>query len=108
MFFAQHVAFLVRILVRECKKSKKVKKPFVFPEKNFSNTKMKNKKIETLIFKAFLTRGLALGGRLATNLLHALCVFLCSPLFEPKWEPLEVPSVREKSVLAAGFWAKTQ
>ena len=21
---------------------------------------------------------------------HALCVFLCTPLFEPKWEPLEV------------------
>ena len=52
MFFAQHVAFLVRILVRKCKKSKKVKKPFVFPEKNFSNTKMKNEKNETLIFKA--------------------------------------------------------
>ena len=52
MFFAQHVAFLVRILVRECKKSKKVKKPFVFPEKNFSNTKMKNKQIENLIFKS--------------------------------------------------------
>ena len=82
MFFAQHVAFLVRILVRKCKKSKKVKKPFVFPEKNFSNTKMKNKKIETLIFKAFLRIVFAIGGRLAMNLLHAYCVFLCSPLFD--------------------------
>ena len=27
---------------------------------------------------------LAIGGRLATMLLHALCVFLCNPLFEPK------------------------
>ena len=27
-------------------KLQKVKKPFVFPEKNFSNTKMKNKKID--------------------------------------------------------------
>ena len=86
MFFAQQVAFLVRILVRKCKKSKKVKKPFVFPEKNFSNTKMKNKKIETLIFKAFLKKAIAIGGRAATMLLHALCVFLCSPLFESEWE----------------------
>ena len=28
--------------------------------------------------------------------LHALCVFLCIPLFDVNWEPLEVPSVREK------------
>ena len=97
MFFAEHVAFLVRILVRKCKKSKKVKKPFVFPEKNFSNTKMKNKKIETLYFKAFWQSAIAIGGRATMMLLHALCVFLCTPLFEPKWEPLEETSVREKN-----------
>ena len=65
-------------------KSKKVKKPFVFPEKKNSNTKMNNKKIETLIFKAFLQKAVAIGGRATTMLLHALCVFLCSPLFEPQ------------------------
>ena len=32
----------------------------------------------------------AIGGRAATMLLHALCVFLCTPLFEPKWEPYKV------------------
>ena len=37
----------------------------------------------------------AVAGRLTMNLLHALCVFLCTPLFELNGEPLEVPSVRE-------------
>ena len=38
----------------------------------------------------------AIGGRLARILLHALCVFLCIPLFEPKWEPFSrASSVRE-------------
>ena len=37
--------------------------------------------------------------RLAMKSLHALCLFLCSPLFEPKWEPLEVPSVREQNLI---------
>ena len=62
-------------------------KPFVLPLQIFSNTKMKNKKIETLIFKAFLKSAIAIGGRAAMMLLHALCVFLCTPLFEPEWEP---------------------
>ena len=90
MFFVQQVAFLVRILVRKCKKSKKVKKPFVLPLQIFGNTKMKTKKIETLIFKAFLKTAIAIGGRATMMLLHALCVFLCTPLFWPPWEPLEV------------------
>ena len=30
----------------------------------------------------------AIGGRAATMLLHALCVFLCGPLFDVSWEPL--------------------
>ena len=34
MFFVQQVAFLVRILVRKCKKSKQVKKPFAFSREN--------------------------------------------------------------------------
>ena len=38
---------------------------------------------------------IAIGGRLAMMCGHALCLFLCSPLFEPKWEPLEETSVRE-------------
>ena len=38
----------------------------------------------------------AVAGRLAMNLLHALCVFLCIPLFESQWEPLEETSVREQ------------
>ena len=33
---------------------------------------------------------IAIGGRPTTMLLHALCVFLCTPLYEPKWELLEV------------------
>ena len=51
---------------------------------------MKNKKIETLIFKAFLKSAIAIGGRAAMMFASQLCVFLCRPLFEPKWEPLEV------------------
>ena len=37
------------------------------------------------------------GGRPTIDSVHALCVFLCSPLFEAKWEPLEETSVREKT-----------
>ena len=37
---------------------------------------------ETFIFKTFFKTVFAIGGRLAINLLHALCVFLCSPLFD--------------------------
>ena len=82
MFVVQQVAFLVRILVRKCKKSKKVKKPFVLPLQIFSNTKNKRVFCQTLIFKAFLKTAFAIGGRLAIILLHALCVFLCIPLFD--------------------------
>ena len=39
---------------------------------------------ETLYFKAFWKTEFAIGGRTATMLLTGLCVFLCSPLFEPK------------------------
>ena len=104
MFFAQHVAFLVRILVRECIFWKKVKKPFVLPLQIFGNTYFKCVFCQTLIFKAFLKTARAVAGRLAMNLLHAYCVFLCIPLFEPKWEPLEVPSVREKSIMLQKHW----
>ena len=96
MFFAQQVAFLVRILVPKCKKSKKVKKPFVLPLQIFGNVYFKCVFCQTLIFKAFLKIAFAIGGRLTRILLHALCVFLCIPLFEPKWEPLEETSVRVK------------
>ena len=95
MFFAQQVAFLVRILVPKCKTSKKVKKPCVLPLQIFGNVYVKCVFCQTLIFKAFLKTAFVIGGRLTTFLLHAYCVFLCSPLFEPNWEPLEVPSVRE-------------
>jgi len=78
MFFANKVAFLVRILVRECKKCKKVKKPFVLPLQIFGNVVFYSFFCETFIFKAFLRIVFAIGGRLATNLLHAYCVFLCS------------------------------
>ena len=43
-----------------------------------------------LIFKAFFKTAFAIGGRLAVESVHALCVFLCTPLFEPKWEPYKV------------------
>ena len=82
MFFAHQVAFLVRILVPECKKSKKVKKPFVLPLQIFGNVYFKCVFFQTLILKAFLKTAFAIGGRLATFLLHALCVFLCIPLFD--------------------------
>ena len=82
MFFANKVAFLVRILVREWKKSKKVQKPFVLPLQIFGNVVFYSFFCETCIFKAFLRIVFAIGGRLAMNLLHAYCVFLCSPLFD--------------------------
>ena len=88
MFFAQQVAFLVRILMRECIFCKKVKKPCVLPLQIFGNVYFKCVFCQTLIFKAFLKTAFAIGGRLAINLLHALCVFLCIPLFEHNWEPL--------------------
>ena len=68
-------------------KKQQSEKNSCFSKENFSNNKMKNQQIETLIFKAFLQKAVAIGGRAATMLLHALCVFLCSPLFESQWEP---------------------
>ena len=79
MFFAQQVAFLVRILVPECNKSKKVKKPFVLPLQIVGNVYFKCVFCQTLIFKAFLKRAFVIGGRLTADSVHALCVFLCTP-----------------------------
>ena len=78
-----------------------IAKPLFLPLQIVGNVVFYSFFCETFIFKAFLRIVFAIGGRLTTNLLHALCVFLCSPLFEPKWEPLEVPSVRE-----IYFWRK--
>ena len=59
-------------------------KPFVLPLQIFGNVYGRSVFCQTLIFKAFYERARAVAGRLAMNLLHALCVFLCTPLFEPK------------------------
>ena len=72
-----------------------IAKPLFLPLQIFGNVVFYSFFCETLIFKAFFTRGLAIGGRLTTNLLHALCVFLCTPSLIAKWEPLEETSVRE-------------
>ena len=100
MFFAQQVAFLVRILVPKCKKSKKVKKPFVLPLQIFGNVYFKCVFCQTLIFKTFLKTAHSSGGRPTTMSLHALCVFLCIPLFDCKMRTLisRASSVREKSI----------
>ena len=43
---------------------------------------------------------IAIGGRAAQMLLHALCVFLCTPLFDTQWESYRCgASVREKQIL---------
>ena len=65
-------------------KKLKVPKPFVLPLQMFL----------MLCFMSFFRflvktpseneRAVAIGGRLTAMLLHALCVFLCTPLFEPK------------------------
>ena len=57
-------------------------KPFVLPLQIFGYVVFYSFFCETFIFKAFLKSALAVAGRLATFLLHALCVFLCIPLFE--------------------------
>jgi hypothetical protein len=64
-------------------KKQKSAKTICFTVANLLGLINEDKKNETLIFKAFLKRGLAIGGRLTEMLLHALCVFLCTPLFEP-------------------------
>ena len=43
-----------------------------------------------------LKRAFAIGGRPAVKLLHALCVFLCTPSLMLNENPLEETSVREK------------
>ena len=43
---------------------------------------------QTFYFKAFLKTAFAIRGRLTINLLHALCVFLCIPLFDCKMRTL--------------------
>ena len=53
-------------------------------------------KNETLYFKAFFKFAIAIGGRLAAKSVHALCVFLCIPLFDCKMRTLRSEtSVRE-------------
>ena len=71
-------------------KKLKVPKPFVLPLQIFRPLQKWKRFCETLYFKAFWKTAFAIGGRLTMKSLHALCVFLCTPLFEPKWEPLEV------------------
>ena len=71
-------------------------KPFVLPLQIFGNVVFYSFFCETLIFKTFWQTARADGGRLATDSVHALCVFLCTPSLIAKWEPLEETSVREK------------
>ena len=59
-------------------------KPFVLPLQIVGNVYFPLYMFETLIFKALFETVSAIGGRLAMNSVHALCVFLCIPLFEPK------------------------
>ena len=61
----------------------KSEKPCVF-QSFFFEYENEEQKNETLIFNACLKIATGVGGRLATMLLHGLCVFLCIPLFEPK------------------------
>ena len=69
-------------------KKLKVPKPFVLPLQIFRSFK-------TVLFFGLLgktptenERALAIGGRLATMLLHALCVFLCTPSLNHNENPL--------------------
>ena len=87
MFFVQQVAFLLRILVRKCKKRKKCKKAVVFIVNIFTVIVFEDYFFKNLQRERFFLSAIAIGGRAATMLLHALCVFLCSPLFESQWEP---------------------
>ena len=48
---------------------------------------------------------IAIGGRAATMLLHALCVFLCTPLFDCKMRTLfVVPPLLGKNPIRTLFW----
>ena len=83
-FSLQQVAFLVRILVRKCIKRKKCKKALVFIVKIVTVIVFEDYFFKNLQRERFFKTAFAIGGRLTMMLLHALCVFLCIPLFEPK------------------------
>ena len=52
-----------------------------------------------LCLKMFLKRAIAIGGRLTAMLLHGLCVFLCTPLYDCKMRTLiVVPPLLGKNV----------
>ena len=87
-FSLQQVAFLVRILVRKCIKRKKVQKLLVVIVKMFTvivfeDYLLKNLQRERFFWNSNRDRRPS-HGDVASRF---VCVFLCSPLFEPKWEP---------------------
>ena len=55
-----------------------------FTVANFRTREKQHLILKNCSENAFLKTAFAIGGRLAMKSVHALCVFLCSPLFEPK------------------------
>ena len=84
----------------EYKKAQKVPEPFVLPLQMFANDK-------TIHFFGFygnktneMKRAIAVAGRSTTMPSHALCLFLCIPLFDCKMRTLiVVPPLLGKSCL---------